>query len=204
MKITKRKGKKKRSSRKSNPLKGRVKMAKRRKRRTYHKKRRSNPANPRFYKKAVKRRRRKRNPSTKGVMEILINGAIAGVGAVASSYLSGLVYNKFVKGTTPTAIKQNLTSIATAVALGWAATKFVKGEKGKMLAAGAVAGAVAVLAKNTLGLGEDSNVNTVLDNLLGAADISGASDMNSLLGEEMILGDDLLLGYDDLDGEDEF
>jgi len=173
-------------------------MAKRRRKRTksYKPVRRRIQHNP-----VMKRRRVKRNPSMSfsGILDILLNGAIGGAGALTLLFISDIVAEKFLNAPAATVdagakAKRNIATLIIALLGGWASMKFIKGKKGEALAVGMVSGAVLRLGVNMfglkVGLGESTNVDSVLNNLLSGETLLGA--------DETLLGmDDSLFGEDD-------
>lgn len=181
---------------------------KRRKRSSSKRRRKSNPARVRhIYHKAPKRRRVKRNPVTvKGIMNILIDGALAGVGAIALLYVSDIVAEKFLSAPASATdaaskAKRNIATLAIAVLGGWAAQKFIKGEKGKAVATGMVTGSVMRIAANMfnvkMALGGDQNTS----NMFPLSGFSMASTATPFLHGYSTKAVDMPFSFDD-DGSD--
>lgn len=172
----------------------------RKKRRTIMAKKRSYKKRYTPHKRSYKRKRR--NPTGK-IADIAINGAIAGVGAVSSLFISKQV-SKLVGGSQVT---RNLVNLITAVGVGWIAEKYVGGERGKALSHGAVASVVLTIINNSLGLNllrGDYYGQDEVDEIIESIDVDGITtpDMlgisvdnaNTIDGEELLDGEEILDG----------
>lgn len=166
-------------------------MAKRKRRRSYKRKspRRSYKRNPRF-----------------SIMDIVVNGAIAGAGAVGTLFVSNLITK--LMGKTQNSTMKNVIRLAVAVGAGFLAHRFISDtKKAEAFANGGVAAVALSFADTTFGMGllaGQDEIDTIVDDmeLLGLADEIDYESMNGLADEidfESMSGEN----WNDLAGEED-
>lgn len=135
------------------------------------------------------RRRRivKRNPAMNEILNLAINGSLAGVGIFVNSKIVPSIL-KMVGNKSPAVT--NVVKLISTVGLGYLATRFMPRQYSEYFAVGLIGETVQSMLRTAIGVEGDL--------MLGQGDIMLGSDM--MLGNSNLFGSDLLDGYEHSDG----